>query len=86
MGRGAKEERKEVYNPNTSINKIKFELDMTFTGVEQCRGAIVNYAIEYGKGIYFKVDEKNKITSQVCQRLSIGVMGQLYAKRECISD
>lgn len=53
-----------IYNPNTPIKDIKFELYMIFTGVEQLREAIQNYALGKSKGIRFPVNEPTRIQAK----------------------
>lgn len=45
---------------------------MTFTKPEQCREAVVNYAVGYEKGIYFSINEKTRIQAKCAKNCPWG--------------
>lgn len=50
-----------VFNPNTEISKIKFEVGLRFSGPKQLKEAVRNYAVANAVSLKFMINKPNKI-------------------------
>lgn len=72
-----------IFNPNTPMKEIKFELSMTFTGVEQLRNAILDYAVGKGKAITMPVNEKTRVQARCAKNCPWNFWASYVEKDKC---